>query len=111
MLLPKGGGVQLKRRWLPGYLLAPLVTALALVPWRVAGPPGALSSILLLLGAVMATSRYGGLGPGLLSGLLGALATLNFVLPAFYPLATTHLIAALELGGFVLVAFSISWLN
>lgn len=88
-----------------GSSAAALVLALALVPWAEGSP------FPLFLAAVMLSAWYGGLGPGLLATVVGAVAS------SYYFLAPTHSLGVATAGGavrllvFGLVALLISSLN
>jgi signal transduction histidine kinase len=81
--------------------------------WALAVPLGRLNQIpsSLFLAAVMVSSWYGGLGPGLLATALSALALDCLLMAAHRPSAVTELASSVRLGLFVSVAALISWLN
>ncbi|GAC1633807.1 MAG: hypothetical protein NVS4B2_19880 [Chloroflexota bacterium] len=68
-------------RQLP-YGMAMIAGGVALVPWFLAGSSAEVSSVLLFLAATMATSWYGGLGPGLTVAGTATLAGLFLFVPA-----------------------------
>lgn len=96
---------------LQGYSIAFLTVLLALLLTLLLWQLHRLNSIYpLFLAAVMVSSWYGGLNPGLLATFLSAIVCAYFLLPPFYSLAITgfSLVGLLQ---FVLVALLISLLN
>ena len=94
------------------YGLAVLATVLAfllrLLLWPLLGEA---SPFLLFTPAVLAAAVYGGLGPGLLATLLGAMLGTFFWIPPAYSLLPADARDVLQIGLFVLVGLIISWLN
>src|ERR1700689_5635178 len=87
---------------LRGYGLALLARGIALV---IARPLNAASSCFLL--AIIATSLFGGRGPGLLAVGLSAIAFDLFFLPSPLSLSSTP-VSYLRVGAFLLVGFTAS---
>ncbi|MBH8556097.1 PAS domain S-box protein [Nostocaceae cyanobacterium CENA357] len=99
------------RSQLQGYSIAFLTVLLALLLTLLLWQLHRLNSIYpLFLAAVMLSSWYGGLNPGLLATFLSAIACAYFLLPPFYSLAVTGF-SVVGLVQFVLVAVLISSLN
>ncbi len=69
------------------------------------------SPFLLFVVAVILSAGYGGLGPGLVSGLLGTLAIAYFFLPPINTFAIENTDDVLRLAVYVLVALGVSWLT
>ncbi|HYW18134.1 MAG TPA: ATP-binding protein [Nodularia sp. (in: cyanobacteria)] len=95
------------QRYSIAFLTVLLALLLTLLLWQV----HRLNSIYpLFLAAVMVSSWYGGLNPGLLATFLSAIVCAYFLLPPFYSLAVTGF-SVIGLVQFVLVAVLISSLN
>ncbi|ACC81570.1 ATP-binding protein [Nostoc punctiforme] len=100
-----------RRSQLQGYGIAFLTVLLALLLTLLLWQLHRLNSIYpLFLAAVMVSSWYGGLNPGLLATFLSAIVCAYFLLPPFYSLAITGF-SVVGLLQFVLVALLISLLN
>src|SRR4051812_46578488 len=100
------GGPALRR-----YTIAALLTLLALgLGLFGAGTWGAAATYSLFLGAVMLSSWISGLGPGLLSTLLGTVAADYYLLAPIHSL-TFDASRIVQLSAFVGVAILISSLN
>jgi K+-sensing histidine kinase KdpD len=82
-----------------------LLLTLVLTPWTEGSP------FPIFLAAVMLSTWFGGLGPGLLSTVLGVLASIYFFQAPFYSLTVTTLTGGVRLIVFVLVALLISSLH
>ncbi len=95
------------QRYSIAFLTVLLALLLTLLLWQL----HRLNSIYpLFLAAVMVSSWYGGLNPGLLATFLSAIVCAYFLLPPFYSLAISGF-SAVGLLQFVLVALLISLLN
>ncbi|MBC1225115.1 PAS domain S-box protein [Nostoc sp. UCD121] len=95
------------QRYSIAFLTVLLALLLTLLLWQL----HRLNSIYpLFLAAVMVSSWYGGLNPGLLATFLSAIVCAYFLLPPFYSLAVSGF-GAVGLLQFVLVALLISLLN
>ena len=94
-----------------GYLVALSSTAAALLLSLGLEARFGSSSFALLFAAVMLSAWYGGLGPGLLSTVIGGLAADYYLEFPFYSLRLASPQTALRLGLFVLVALFISSLS
>ncbi|WP_251957995.1 ATP-binding response regulator [Nostoc commune] len=95
------------QRYSIAFLTVLLALLLTLLLWQL----HRLNSIYpLFLAAVMVSSWYGGLNPGLLATFLSAIVCAYFLLPPFYSLAVSGF-SAVGLLQFVLVALLISLLN
>jgi len=102
--------LSLKRSQLQRYSVAVLAVVVALLLTQLLRPLLKPSLYPLFLAAVMVSSWYGGIGPGLVTTALAALACAYFFIPPLYSLAINgyDIIALLQ---FVLVALLISVLN
>ena len=104
--------LKLTRSRLQRYSVAVLTVVVALLLtqllWRLIKPT--LTLYPLFFAAVMVSSWYGGLGPGLLATALAALACVYFLIPPLYSLAGSWS-SMVGLIQFVLVALMISVLN
>ncbi len=104
--------LNLTRSRLQRYSVAVLTVVVALLLtqllWRLIKPT--LTLYPLFFAAVMVSSWYGGLGPGLLATALAALACVYFLIPPLYSLAGSWF-SMVGLIQFVLVALMISVLN
>jgi two-component system sensor histidine kinase KdpD len=97
------------RRLLAGYLLAtalPAVTTIGLIPLR--GRLDLGSDVLVFLLMTVVASLVGGLGPALVSAVLGAMLLNYFFTPPLYTLNVSDPNNALTLVVFVLVAMLVS---
>src|SRR5262245_10088206 len=98
--------------WVLRYALAVGVTALvcavSLTLDRVLGDH---APLILSAVAAMVSPRYGGLGPGLLSTLLGALAGIYFFLAPTYSLTVARPTDWVNLGVFLVTGVVVSWLS
>jgi signal transduction histidine kinase len=103
---PQGGHLGLRYSTAMASVLLALLLALALEPLMGHVPFSA-----LFLAAVMLSTWYGGLGPGLLATALAALAVNYFFELPRYSLVINDLITAVDLGLFVLTALLITSLN
>jgi light-regulated signal transduction histidine kinase (bacteriophytochrome) len=92
------------------YALAVLLSGLALILTLLLEPLLEHSIFLLFVSGVVISALYGGLGPGLVAALLSALVGTFFFVPARYSLLI-GLGGILQLGVFLLVATTISWLT
>jgi PAS domain S-box-containing protein len=109
--LPYGTLREQRFSQLQGYSIAFLTVLLALLLTLLLWQLHRLNSIYpLFLAAVMVSSWYGGLNPGLLATFLSAIVCAYFLLPPFYSLAVSGF-SAVGLLQFVLVALLISLLN
>jgi two-component system sensor histidine kinase KdpD len=99
------------KRLLLGYILAAVVSVLtlgltlALRDWIAESP------FPLFLAAVMVSTWVGGIGPGLLATLVGALAGSYFFLGSEHSFEISTATGAIRLLVYTLVAILISWLN
>jgi PAS domain S-box-containing protein len=109
--LPYGTLRQQRFSQLQRYSIAFLTVLLALLLTLLLWQLHRLNSIYpLFLAAVMVSSWYGGLNPGLLATFLSAIVCAYFLLPPFYSLSVTGF-GVVGLLQFVLVALLISLLN
>ncbi|MEA5626772.1 ATP-binding protein [Nostoc sp. UHCC 0251] len=109
--LPYGTLRERRFSQLQGYSIAFLTVLLALLLTLLLWQLHRLNSIYpLFLAAVMVSSWYGGLNPGLLATFLSAIVCAYFLLPPFYSPAISGF-SAVGLLQFVLVALLISLLN
>ncbi len=92
------------------YLVAVLVTGLALAVTRMTPPLYAQGALIPFLVAVTLSVAYGGLGPGLLATGLSVLLSAYFLLPPYSSLAFDSAQAP-RLAFFVLAALLIGYLN
>jgi len=94
------------------YGLAVLLSGLALwLTLLLSNPSTEPKTSLLFLAAVMFSSWYGGLGPGLLATFLAALAGAYYFLPPSFTRIAYDLRSSIRLSEFVIVALLISSLN
>src|SRR5438105_12316175 len=94
------------------YGVAVLSSALALLITLLLDDPAVEpNTSLFFIAAVVVSSWYGGLGPGLLTAFLTAVAHTYFFLPPTHSLAITNSVAAVRLTEFVVVSLLIISVN
>lgn len=103
--------LNLKRSPLGRYSVAVLAVVLALLLTQLLRWWFEPSIYPLFFAAVMFSSWYGGIGPGLLATALAALACAYFLIPPLYSLVLSSLNSIVGLFQFVLVALLITLLN
>lgn len=102
--------LRLRRSQLQRYSVAIITVVMALLLTQLLWDLHKLTLYPLFLAAVMVSSWYGGIGPGLVATVLSALASIYFFIAPIYSLAVS-LPAIVGLVQFVLVALLINSLN
>ena len=98
--------LRMRHHWLRSYGIAVLSSVLALLLTLLLDDPSTEPNILLVfLAAVVFSSWYGGLGPGLLATFLTTLSA------TYFSMTPNNLSAAVRLIEYVAVAMLVSWLN